>query len=214
MRDAAGNDVTISAADFTLTAPPGLPITDTFTGSDGTNVVGRSVAGFTWIADTDNLTNVSSGGTSPQIKTNAAESNSGGRAALLDVGATNVRATAQVFLDASVPAGQGARLCVAGSASAFSGLFVLINHEEMKLYRGTGSTWAQVGATHADGVAPGESKSVSLEYDGSTGIVKLDGVTVITGAATGHTGTRVGFGFNAATTAARVRLDNFAVVAL
>ena len=218
VRDAAGNTATATAADFTVDAAPvtpTLPLTDTFTEPDGTEVVGRTVSGFTWALDANNDLNHNATG-SPKIIGSMARTPSGGTGAILDVAETTVRVSADVSLNAQAGTGGSVRLGLGGartSGGSLNGLYVIIEQGKIKTYWDNGSgSIKQIGSDYNTGVGPGQTKTVSVEYVGGTVTTKLDGATANTGAAT-LTGTRVGFSISLPTSG-YYAVDNFTVETL
>lgn len=195
VRDAEGSETLGAAIDVTtLAEPAGLPLTDTFTAADDTLVIGRTVSGFTWAADSGNNLNLGSGG--PVIRQNTAVDATNTSGAVLDVGVTNVRLTAKLSCDSGfMSTVDSHRLMIGGArinpTDPHDSLYAILRADGSRVTMyGPGPT--QIGTVGTFPGMVGVTGTATLEYDGTTASLKWNGDTIISGPVT-LTGTQVGF---------------------
>jgi lysophospholipase L1-like esterase len=156
-----------------------LPATDDFTGTDATAIDGRTTAtgSLTWASDT-------SAGSYWQINSNRAYLSGGDHWATVDAGVADVVLSAKVYS----PASYTILLFRANSAMTQS-LQVWAEAGTIKLYD---QALSQIGSTYTGSVSDGDT--ISVEANGTSIIVKQNGVARITTTSSTHlTNTYVGF---------------------
>lgn len=181
VKDAAGN-VTVGTMVTVTTGVGPISITENFTATDGTNLIGKTTTtgGKTWIPDAD------SAGVSASQSTAAINSNrlSGGTAAA----AINVATpTAKVTADYNTSGGDRAALFVAGTGTSNTIAVQILGDATAKMWTNVNLSEVATGACPISGTA-------ELSYDGTTAILKVGGSTILSYAVSGKTGTKAGVG--------------------
>lgn len=208
VRDAAGNVTTGTAVSKTTAAapPPALPAKDTFTGAPDGSVVGRltEVGNFPW--ETGGTADYVASGAMMGLPTVAGEKATKGSFIL-----TLPTEKASIEFDYNVSSGNTTtdiiRIAVASDGSTPLMAQINANERAFKMYNGT----TQLGGSVSEGFK--NSGHALASYDGATFTLSIDGVQVMSQAATGKTGKRFGFNIPANATAT-ITVDNVEVKAL